>query len=49
MAVRKILNFTAKQDAEASLVRQKEERKTLNWLEKLTNSVRPTIDKPSLS
>ena len=46
--VRKILNSTAKQDAEASLVRQKEERNTLNWLEKLTSSVRPTIDKSSL-
>ena len=46
--VRKILNSTAKQDAEASLVRQKEERNTLNWLEKLTSSVRPSIDKSSL-
>ena len=45
--VRKVLKSTAKQDAEASLVRQKEERNTLNWLEKLTSSVRPTIDKSS--
>ena len=38
----------ASQDVEASLVRQKEERNTLNWLEKLTSSVRPTIDKSSI-
>ena len=29
--VRKILKFTAKQDAEASLVRKKEERNSLSW------------------
>ena len=43
--VRKLLNPTARQEAEASLVRQKDEKNTLHWLEKRTCSLRPTIDK----
>ena len=46
--VRKLLNSTARQEAEASLVRQKDEKNMLHWLEKLTCSLRPTIDKSSL-
>ena len=46
--VRKLLNSTAKQEAKASLVRQKDEENTLRCLEKLTCSLRPTIDKSSL-
>ena len=45
---RKFLNSTARQEAEASLVRQKDEKNTLHWLEKLTCSLRPMIDKSSL-
>ena len=46
--VRKILYSTVKQEAEAFLVGQKDERNTFSWLEKLTSSFRPTIDKSSL-
>ena len=40
---RKLLNSTAKQKAEASRVRQSHERNTLNWLEKIASSLRPTL------
>ena len=46
--VRKILYSTVKQEAEAFLVGQKDERNTFSWLEKLTSSFRPAIDKSSL-
>ena len=45
---RKLFNSTAKQEAEASRVRQSDERNTLNWLEKIASSLRSTIDKSSL-